>query len=104
MVGLQTRAAHGDEAVGRPAVELAVAEIGGVVAGRGVLAVDALRGKRKYWYLMAISFVCSTVIATLLYINPFASESAAWIFMGVSLIITAALDVIYFVLRKQESK
>ena len=46
MVGLDACAAHGDERVGRGAVELAVAAPGGVVGGRGVLAVDAAAGEQ----------------------------------------------------------
>ncbi len=68
------------------------------------MAVDALRGGRRFWYLMAVSFALSAVIATLMFLNPFSSERAAWIFMGVSLILVAALDVSYFVLGRQEKK
>ena len=68
------------------------------------IAVDALRGNRPVWYLMAISFVLTAVLATLLFINPFA-ESAVWIITGIVLILLAILDAVYFILgrRKQEA-
>lgn len=68
------------------------------------IAVDALRGNRPVWYLMGISFILTAVLATLLFINPFA-ESAVWIITGIVLILLAILDAVYFILgrRKQEA-
>ena len=68
------------------------------------IAVDALRGNRPVWYLMGISFLLTAVLATLLFINPFA-ESAVWIITGIVLILLAILDAVYFILgrRKQEA-
>ena len=69
------------------------------------ITVDALRGKRPYWYLMAISFLMTAVLATLLFVGTFA-ESAVWIMTGIILILLAVLDVVYFILgrRKKEKE
>ena len=69
------------------------------------ISVDALRGKRPYWYLMAISFLMTAVLATLLFVGTFA-ESAVWIMTGIILILLAVLDVVYFILgrRKKEKE
>lgn len=60
------------------------------------MALDALRRKRKCWYLAAVSFLLSAITATILFINPFGTEAAAWTFVGIALIVTALLDIVYF--------
>ena len=69
------------------------------------IAVDALRGSRPAWYLMAVSFLVTAVLATLLFLNII-PESAVWIVTGIVLLILAVLDGVYFVLgrKKTESK
>lgn len=64
------------------------------------IAVDALRWKRPYWYLMAISFAVTAILAALLFIQPFA-ESTVWIFAGIVLLVLAVLDGVYFILGRQ---
>ena len=64
------------------------------------MAVDALRWKRPFWYLMAVSFVVTAVLAALLFIQPFA-ESTVWIFTGIVLLLLAVLDGTYFVLGRK---
>ena len=68
------------------------------------IAVDALRINRPFWYLMAISFVLTAVLSTLLFIGIFA-ESAVWTVTGIALIVLAVLDAVYFILgrRKKEN-
>ncbi len=61
------------------------------------IAVDAFRGKRTYWYLMAISFAATAVMATLLLLQVFPG-SAVWIVTGIVLLLLAVLDVVYFFL------
>ncbi len=64
------------------------------------IAVDAVRCSRKCWYLMAVSFLLSTVLAVLLLLNPFA-ENVIWVFTGIALIVIAVLDGVYFVLGRK---
>lgn len=54
---------------------------------------------------MAVSFLVTAVLATLLFLNII-PESAVWIVTGIVLLILAVLDGIYFVLgrKKTESK
>ena len=68
------------------------------------MAVDALRIQRPFWYLMAISFALTVVLATLLFIGFFAENSVS-IVTGIALIVLAVLDAGYFFLgrRKKEN-
>ena len=63
------------------------------------IAVDALRSSRPCWYLMAISFLVTAILATLLFINLFA-ESAVWIVTGIVLLLLTVLDAVYFFLGR----
>ena len=65
------------------------------------IAVDALRGKRPFWYLMAVSFVVSVVLATLLFLQVF-NEGSVWVITGIVLLVTAVLDGVYFFLGRQK--
>ena len=67
------------------------------------IAVDALRGKRPFWYLMAISFVVTAVLVTLLFIGVFA-ENVVWIVTGIALIVLAVLDAVYFILGRTKKE
>ena len=69
------------------------------------ITVDALRGKRPYWYLMVLSCLMAAVLGTLLFVGTFA-ESAVWIMTGIILILLAVLDAVYFILgrRKKEKE
>ncbi|MGX8705812.1 MAG: DUF308 domain-containing protein [bacterium] len=59
------------------------------------IAVDAFRGSRPFWYLMAVSTICAIIIAALLFFHPL-PETATWIVAGIALILTAVLDGAYF--------
>ncbi len=65
------------------------------------MGVDALRGKRPFWYLMAISFVLTAVLATLLFVNPF-GEGVVWIVSGIALLVLAILDTACFILGRKK--
>lgn len=65
------------------------------------IGVDALRGKRPFWYLMVISFVFTAVLAALLIVNPF-TEGSVWIVSGVALLALAVLDAAYFILGRRK--
>lgn len=65
------------------------------------ISVDALRGKHRFWYLMAISFVATAVLSTLLFIGSLA-ESAVWVVTGIALIVLAVLDAVYFILGRRK--
>ncbi|MBR0217508.1 MAG: DUF308 domain-containing protein [Clostridia bacterium] len=65
------------------------------------IAVDAVRCRRKCWYLMAVSFLLSAILAVLLLLNPFA-ENVIWVFTGIVLIVIAVLDGVYFAFGKMQ--
>ena len=64
------------------------------------IAVDAFRGSRPFWYLMAISTISALIIAALLFFHPF-PETATWIVAGIALIAVAVLDGAYFWLGRK---
>ncbi len=55
---------------------------------------DALRMKTGRWIVHAITAVVSIVCAVVILANPFASTYALWMFIGISLIVEAVLDLI----------
>jgi uncharacterized membrane protein HdeD (DUF308 family) len=65
-------------------------------------AVDMLRCKKTYWYIALISALLTLSFATLILTNPFASTAILWIFIGVSLIIEAVMDVFTFIVTKKK--
>lgn len=64
------------------------------------IAVDAFRGSRPFWYLMAVSTICAFIIAALLFFHPF-PETVTWIVAGIALIAVAVLDGAYFWLGRK---
>ncbi|MBQ9009367.1 MAG: DUF308 domain-containing protein [Clostridia bacterium] len=59
------------------------------------MAVDALRGGRPFWYLMAISTAVALGLFAFLFFHPF-QENILWPVSGVVLILLAVLDGVYF--------
>ena len=55
---------------------------------------DMLRLKQKYWFVALISAALSLVLAVLIITNPFSSTAALWVFIGVSMIVEAVVDVV----------
>ncbi len=56
-------------------------------------AADMLRAKLKYWYAPAIGAAITLVFAVLILINPFTSTQFLWIFIAITLIVEAAIDI-----------
>ena len=63
------------------------------------IAVDALRSRRPFWYLMGAGFLLTATVTALLFLRVFA-EGTVWIFSGIFLIVLGVLDCVYFVLGK----
>lgn len=55
---------------------------------------DALRMKTGRWLMHAVSAVVSIVCAVIILANPFSSTVVLWMFIGISLIVEAVLDMI----------
>lgn len=67
-------------------------------------AVDMLRAKMKYWYAAFLGAATTLVFAVLILINPFASTQILWIFIAVTLIVEAVIDMMTAILRGKCSK
>ena len=61
------------------------------------ITVDAIRARQRYWYLMAISFLMTTLFCRLLVMNTYSKEKTAWIVTGIILIVIAIFDSVYFI-------
>jgi len=74
-----------------------------LITGIGKLqkAIDMLRLKKKFWYIMLISAALTLVVAVLAISNPFATTAVLWTFVGVSLIVEAVMDVVAFVFARK---
>lgn len=64
---------------------------------------DLFRTKHKYWFLALISAVLSIALAVMIMANPFASTAAMWIFIGVSMIVEAVMDVVTIIFEKKQA-
>ncbi len=65
-------------------------------------AVNMLRLKHSYWFVALIGAVLSLIFAVLILMNPFASTTVLWSFIGISLLVEAVADIFaYFFARKE---
>lgn len=64
-------------------------------------AVDMVRAKQKYWFVALIGALLTLVFAVLILMNPF-SSTFLWIFIGISLIVEAVMDVITFIFARKQ--
>lgn len=62
---------------------------------------DLLRLKHKYWFIALISAVLSLALAILIMTNPFSSTAALWVFIGISMIVEAVVDVVTLIFEKK---
>lgn len=60
-------------------------------------AVDALRLKTGRWFLPAISAAVTILCGGVILSDPFASTLAMWMFIGISLIVEAVLDIVVLI-------
>ena len=56
--------------------------------------VDIIRMKRSKWFWMAISAAISVFCGIIVITNPFSTTAVLWMFIGISLIVDAVLDMI----------
>lgn len=60
-----------------------------------------LRLKHKYWFFALISAALSLILAVMIIANPFSSTAAMWVFIGVSMIVEAVMDVVTIIFEKK---
>lgn len=63
--------------------------------------VNMLRLKHQRWYFGAIAAIVSLACAGVILLNPFATTDALWIFLGISLIVEAVLDILSTILGRK---
>ena len=66
--------------------------------------VDMIRMKRSRWFFVAISAAASILCGTVILKNPFVSTAAVWMFIGISLIVEAAFDMIGSIFGDRDRK
>lgn len=64
-------------------------------------AVDLLRLKQKYWFIAMIGAACTLLFGVLILVNPFASTAALWMFIAVTLIVEAVIDILTLVFERK---
>jgi len=64
-------------------------------------AIDLLRLKQKYWFVALIGAALSVLFAVIILTNPFASTGVLWIFIAVSLIVEALMDILTFIFGRK---
>ena len=62
--------------------------------------VDILRLSRIRWYFPAVSALLALLIAVLILLNPGFAMNVVWVFIGVSIILEAALEIVSIILLK----
>ena len=55
--------------------------------------MNKLRLKYERWYISGISALLALVFSGIILWNPFSDESALWIFIGITLVVEALLDL-----------
>ena len=56
--------------------------------------IDIIRMKRSKWFWMAISAAISIICGITVITNPFSTTAVLWMFIGISLIVDAAFDML----------
>ncbi len=67
-------------------------------------AVDSIRLKRKYWYVVGINAILSIVFALIVINNPFSTIAVLWRFTGIILIVESVFDIVAIAFDTKEAK
>ncbi len=65
------------------------------------ISIDLVRQKRKYWFVALISSILTLICSVFIIANPFASTAALWMFIGITLIVEAVVDLITYIFSKK---
>lgn len=69
-----------------------------LAAGKLQQMADMKRANAYRWYLPGISAALAAVLAAIILINPFGAVEAIWIFVAVSLIAEAVMEIVTIIL------
>lgn len=61
---------------------------------------DMIRLKRGPWIWMALSAAVTMICSFVILANPFASAAALWIFIGITMIVEAVIDIVAAFFKK----
>ena len=61
---------------------------------------DMLRMKIGYWDWMAASALMTVLFSVIILLQPFSTATALWIFIGITLIVEAVIDIIAAIFKK----
>ncbi len=64
-------------------------------------AIDMLRMKQKYWFIAIIGAVLTLLAGVLILVNPFTSTAVMWMFIALSMIAEAIIDILAIVFGKK---
>lgn len=65
--------------------------------------VDMIRLKINKWFWMAISAVLTIICSVVILCNPFSSTAVLWMFIAITLIIEAVIDIVSAVFTKVQT-
>ncbi|MDO5422173.1 MAG: DUF308 domain-containing protein [Eubacteriales bacterium] len=63
-------------------------------------AADMVRLKRGQWVWMALSAAVTLICAAVILAHPFSTTAALWIFIGISMIVEAVIDIMVVLFKK----
>lgn len=63
--------------------------------------IDKLRMKMKPWIWSAVSAAITLICAVVILCNPFTSTAVVWMFIAISLIVEAVIDIVSAVFTKE---
>ena len=69
-------------------------------------AADMIRLKRRRWGWMALSAAITIICAVVILRHPFAAAATLWMFIGLTMIVEAVIDIISAIFireRKEDS-
>lgn len=79
--------------------------IGTLIAGIAKIqwTVDKIRLKMKKWFWTVIGATLTIVCAVIILCNPFSSTAALWMFIAITLIVEAVVDIVAAIFVKEKS-
>lgn len=81
---------------------------GAVILVTGIVKLqwtaDMIRLKRRKWFWIAISAGLSVICGVTIIANPFRSTAIVWVFIGTSLIVEAAFDLVGSIFGNREKQ
>ena len=65
--------------------------------------VDMIRLKVRHWEWMALSAVVTVICAGVILAHPFSTTAALWMFIGITMVVEAVIDILAAIFKKAEN-